>query len=361
MTNDYKQLEKQFKPCYHKMLVKHPLFGYLVLAVFLIALQLAFIFGDGIVTLTISRAVAMTMIYTVGAMGLGILVGMSGLVSLGTAAFVGLGAYTAGNLLRTFTGIPFTLVLLISILVGVILGAVIGFISLRVRGLYLLVITLAFATIMQQLFITPNDFTGGHMGITGVPFPQLAFFLQLNRETVYFLVLAVMFLLVWITLNIINSPTGRAMLAMYASEPLAQAMGISLLKYRVLAFILATVYAMLAGALLISSMGAAGPLSWTFMLSLNLLAVVILGGSAKPSGVMLGAFFVFALDLTVLRNIPFFVQFPQAIIILTGILMIVIFARFPGGLTRVVLEIRNALLKLYMKWRLYRYGPEPEV
>jgi len=361
MTNDYKQLEKQVKPCYYKMLAKHPLFGYLVLAVFLIALQLTFIFGDGIITLTISRAVATTMVYTVGAMGLGILVGMSGLVSLGSAAFVGLGAYTAGNLLRTFTGIPFTAVLLISILVGVVLGAAIGFISLRVRGLYLLVITLAFATIMQQLFETPNAFTGGFTGITGVPFPTLALFIQLNRETVYFLVLAVMFLLVWITLNIINSPTGRAMLAMYASEPLAQAMGVSLLKYRVLAFILATVYAMLAGTLLISTMGAAGPGSWTFMLSLNFLAVIILGGSAKPSGVMMGAFVVFALDLTILRNIPFFVQFPQAIVILTGILMIIIFARFPGGLTRLVAELKLAVMKLYMKWRLYRYGPEPEV
>ena len=361
MTNDYKQLEKQIKPCYYKMLAKHPLFGYLVLAVFLIGLQLAFMFGDGLVTLTLSRAVAMTMVYTVGAMGLGILVGMSGLVSLGSAAFVGLGAYTAGNLLRTFTGIPFTLVILITVLAGIALGAVIGFISLRARGLYLLVITLAFATIMQQLFITPNPFTGGFMGITRVPFPQLALFLQLNRETVYFLVMAVMFILVWITLNIINSPTGRAMLAMYASEPLAQAMGVSLLKYRVLAFIIATVYAMLSGVLFISALGAAGPGSWTFMLSLNFLAVIILGGSVKPSGIMLGSFFVFALDLTILRNIPFFVRFPQAIVILTGILMIVIFARFPGGLTRLVTEIKNGVLKLYRKWRLYRYGPEPEV
>jgi len=171
----------------------------------------------------------------------------------------------------------------------------------------------------------------------------------------------VMFALVWITLNIIKSPTGRAMLAMSASEPLAQAMGISLLRYRVMAFVLATVFAMIAGVLFISSMGAAGPLTWNFMLSLNLLAVVILGGSVKPAGIMLGSFFVFALDLTVLRNIPFFVQYPGAVLILTGVLMIIIFARFPGGLTRLIQEIVKLFRKLYMKWRLYRYGPEPEV
>ena len=361
MKNDYVLLEKEIKPNYFTMLRKHPLFGYLVLAIVLIGFQLAFMFGDGLVTLTTSRAIAMTMVYTIGAMGLGILVGMSGLISLGSAAFVGLGAYTAGNLLRTFTGIPFTLVLLISILAAIVLGAVLGFISLRVRGLGLLVLTLAFAAVMTQLFITPNAFTGGFMGITRVPFPTLAGFIQLNRETVYFLVMAVLFGLVVITLNIINSPTGRAMLAMYASEPLAQAMGISLLKYRVLAFVLATIYAVIAGVMLISMMGAVGPGSFHAGLSMNFLAVVIIGGSARPSSIMLGSFFVFALNLTVLRNIQFFVDYPQAVVIATGVLMIIIFSRFPGGLSRVVLEVKNAIIRLYLKWRMYRYGPEPEV
>lgn len=361
MKNDYKELQKQVKPCRFKMLYKHPLFGYLILGIFLVALQLAFMFGDGIVTLTISRAVATTMIYTIGAMGLGLLLGMGGLVSLGTAAFVGLGAYIAGNLLRTFAGIPFTVVLLISILTAVVFGTVIGFISLRARGLHLLVITMAFATIMQELFMIPNQFTGGVMGITRVPFPTLALFLQLNRETVYFLVLVIMFALVLLTLNIINSPTGRAMLAMATSEPLAKAMGVQILKYRVLAFVIATVYAMIAGVLFISSLGAAGPGSWNFLLSLNLLAVVILGGSPRPSSIMMGSFVIFALDLTVLRNIPFFVRFPSASMILSGILMILIFAKFPGGLSRLVNEIRGFIWRLFAKWRLYRYGPEPEV
>ena len=361
MKNNYKQLEKSLKPCYIKNTLKNPVFKYSILALLLLSLQLSFMQGVGPITLTISRMISLTMIYTVAAMGLGILTGMAGLVSLGTAAFIGFGAYTAGNLLRTFVGIPFSLVLLAAIAVGVVMGVVIGFISLRVRGLYLLVITLGFATVMQEFFQTPNPFTGGWTGITRVPFPTIATFLQLNRETVFFLSMGTMFLLVWVTLNIINSPMGRAMAAMASSEPLAQAMGIKLLKYRVLAFVIATVYATISGVLLVSSIGAAVPQNWTFMLSLNLLAVLILGGGVKPHSIMLGSTFVFALDIIVWQRIPFFQRFPGLVMVMSGILMILIFAKFPGGLTRLATEIKNLFVRVFWKWRVYRYGPEPEV
>lgn len=359
MVNSYKNLERSLKTGHHRSVVRHPAFGYVLLGLFLICLQLSFMMGVGPITLTISRIIALTMIYTVAAMGLGILVGMAGLISLGTAAFVGFGAYTAGNLLRTFTGIPFLLVVIIAIATGVAMGAVIGFISLRVRGLYLLVITMGFATVMQEFFQTPNAFTGGWTGITRVPFPTIALFLQLNRETVFFLVLIVMMFLVWLTLNILHSPTGRAMAAMASSEALAQAMGIQLLKYRVLAFIIATAYATVSGVLLVSSIGAATPHSWTFMLSLNLLAVIILGGGIKPHSIMLGSFFVFGMDVIVWQRLAFFQRFPGLVMVLSGVLMILIFAKFPGGLTRLVNEVKFFFVRLFLKWRVYRYGPEP--
>jgi len=365
VKNSYNQLEKSMKPCYIKLALKNPIVGYSIVALFLISLQLSFMQGVGPITLTISRMISLTMIYTVAAMGLGILTGMAGLVSLGTAAFIGFGAYTAGHLLRGVEWIPvdlpFTMILLIAIAVGVIMGAVIGFISLRVRGLYLLVITMGFATVMQEFFQAPNPFTGGWSGITRVPFPRLAYFLQLNRETVFFLSLAIMLILVWVTLNIINSPMGRAMAAMASSEPLAQAMGVKLLKYRVLAFIIATVYAAISGVLLVSTIGAAVPQNWTFMLSLNLLAVLILGGGVKPHSIMLGSFFVFAMDLIVWQRIPLFQRFPGLVMVMSGVLMILIFAKFPGGLTRLVTEIKYLFVKAYWKWRVYRYGPEPKV
>jgi len=361
MKNDYVELEKAHKICYISKIRNHPLSGYVLVALILFFLQVSFIAGMDIITLTISRTLVTTMVYTIAIMGLGILLGMGGMVSLGTAAFIGLGAYIAGNLLLTFTGIPFVLIMLITVLVAIILGVIIGFVSLRVKGLHLMVITLAFSAIMLELFMIPNDFTGGPMGISGIPFPTLAMFLTLNRETVFFLVLAVLFVMIVLTLNIINSPTGRALLAMASSEPLAQAMGISLLKYRILAFVIATVYAMVAGALFVSAFSASTPNSWGGLLSLNVLAAVILGGSIKPGGIMLGSFFIFALDLIVLRNFAFFVNFPGSVMIMTGILMILIFSRFPGGLSRLLVEFVNLGKKIVARWSVYKYGEESDI
>ena len=358
MKNDYVVLEKAHKTSYLSNMRKHPLFGYVLIILILLLLQLSFMAGMNVITLTISRALVTTMIYTIAIMGLGILLGLGGMVSLGTAAFIGLGAYIAGNLLRSFTSIPFLLIMLITILVAIVLGIVIGFVSLRVKGLHLMVITLAFSSIMLELFMIPNDFTGGPMGISGIPFPTLATFIVLNRETVFFLVLAVLFVMIILTMNIINSPIGRALLAMASSEPLAQAMGVSLLKYRILAFVIATVYAMIAGVLFVSTFSASTPTSWEGLLSLNILAAVILGGSISPAGIMLGSFFIFALDLIVLRNFAFFVNFPGAVMIMTGILMILIFAKFPGGLSRLVKEFVNVGKKLVARRKVYKYGEE---
>ena len=357
MKHNYRELEQLYKPDYMRYLVKHPLFGYIILTLLLVGLQMLHIFGYGIISLTVSRALAMTMIYGIAAMGLGVLLGLAGLVSLGTAAFLGLGAYIGGNILRSFI-MPFTFVVLIVAVVAIVLGVVIGFISLRVRGLNLLVITLAIATILNELFLTPNDFTGGTLGISRVPFPEIAMFIQLNRETVFFLILAVQFILIVITLNIIRSPMGRAMMAMANSEALARAMGVNVLKYRVLAFVIATVYAMIAGILFVGTMGAATPASWTLVLALNILTAVVLGGTAKPAGVLIGAFIIFGLDLAVLRNFAFFRQHTMAPAIFSGILIIVIVAKYPGGLMKLMHQISSVTKKQIVRWREYRYGPE---
>lgn len=357
MKNDYKNMEKLYKPNYFKKFSGHPLSGYVILSLVLIVLQLLFMFTDGIISLTVSRAIATTMVYTVAAMGMGILLNLAGLTSLGTAAFIGLGAYLAGNILKAFA-LPYMALLLCVAVTGVVLGTIIGFISLRVRGLHLLIITLAFASILNELFMTPNNFTGGPAGLSRVPYPELAMFINLNRETVFFLILAVMFILIIITLNIINSPTGRAMMAMSNSESLAQAMGVRILKYRVLAFVIATVYAMISGVLYISMITAANPSSWSLMLSLNLLAAVILGGTAKPAGVIMGSTVIFCLDLAILKNIPFFQKYSSASTIFSGILIILIVVKYPGGLMRLLHDVRDGIEALYTKWRVYRYGPE---
>ena len=183
-------------------------------------------------------------------------------------------------------------------------------------------------------------------------------FLQTSRDTVYFVILAVMFLLIVVTLNIINSPMGRAMLSMSSSESLASAMGVNLLKYRILAFVIATVYAMLAGVLYISYMQSSIYATWTSGLAMNILIAVILGGTAKPAGVLIGSFVIFTVDFAFLKNIAFFQKYPQASLFFNGIVIILVIAKYPGGLIRLLGNVKIGALRLIQKGKVYRYGPE---
>jgi len=328
--------------------VKHPLFSFIILIVVLAVVQLLFMFTDGIISLTVSKAIAQTLIYSIVGIGFSILLGYAGLASLGTAGFMGLGSYIAGNLLIGYD-MPFVVTLLIVAVVAIALGGIVGFISLRIEGMYLAIITLGLSEILLELFKTQNTFTGGAAGLRKVPFAKLANLIQLNRETSFFLILGVLFVMIVITINIINSPTGRAMLAMKNSSSAAQAMGISILRYRLLAFIIATVYAMIGGALFVAYNKASDPTSWTLALSLNILAAVVIGGSRSIWGVLLGTFIIFGLDLAVLKNIAFFNNYPGSSMIFSGVLIVVIVMFYPGGIVglfnNISAKITSARLK----------------
>ncbi len=344
-----------------KRFTAHPLFGFIILILALLCVQLLFMYTEGIISLTVSKAIAQTLIYAIVGMGFSILLGYAGLASLGTAGFIGLGSYIAGNMLKLIPiPLPYIFVLAAVILVGIILGGIVGFISLRIEGMYLAIITLGLSEILLELFKTPNQFTGGASGLKSVPWAKLAMFYEMNREKMFFLILGVMFITIVITINIINSPTGRAMLAMKNSPSAAQAMGISILKYRLLAFILATIYAMIGGALYVTYIRASNTSSWTLALSLNVLAAVIIGGSRSVWGVLLGSFVIFGLDLAVLKNIAFFNKFPGSSAIFSGVLIVLIVMFYPGGLIRLFTDLRMKFKVWNYKWKVYRYGKDFE-
>jgi branched-chain amino acid transport system permease protein len=151
---------------------------------------------------------------------------------------------------------------------------------------------------------------------------------------------------------------GRAMLATASSESLAQAMGINLLKYRVLAFVIATVYAMLSGVLYVSYMQSSVYTTWSSGLAMNILIAVILGGTAKPAGVLIGSSILFTVDMAFLKKLAFFQKYPQASLFFTGIIIIVIIAKYPGGLIRLLNNISYGVKQLFVKRRLYKYGAD---
>jgi len=358
IKNDYADLAKEVKPQRARQMVRHPLFGYVALTGVLLTLQLLFIVSKGdIIPLNISQAIMQTMIYAVAGLGVGILLMMSGLLSFGTGAFIGMGSYLAAWFLKR-ANIPYIFIMIIVAAVAVVVGVIIGFVSLRVRGTHLIILTLGLAVVLYTLYSLPNDLTGGPMGISKVPYPKLFMFIQTKRDTVYFVVLAVLLFLIIVTQNIINSPMGRAMLATATSESLAQAMGINILKYRVLAFVIATVYSMLSGVLYVSYMQSSVYSTWSTSLAMNILIAVILGGTAKPAGVLIGSFVIFTVDSAFLKRIPFFKTYPQASLFFTGFIIILIIAKYPGGLIRLMGDISALVRKLYAKWRLHRYGPD---
>jgi len=158
--------------------------------------------------------------------------------------------------------------------------------------------------------------------------------------------------------NIINSPVGRAFLSVSRSESLARAMGINLLKYRLLAFILSSVYAMIAGALYIASYTSSNATSWTSALGSNILVAVIIGGTAKPAGIFLGCAVMFGLNVGVLSNIEFFARNSTAASLFMGILIILIVMKYPAGLMGFLESIKAKARGFFMKRRLKKYGPE---
>lgn len=343
-----------------KRFVSHPYFGFILLTVILILVQI--LEYAGVVGVSTVRAVGQTTIYFIAGLGFTLLLGYAGLSSLGTAGFIGLGGYLVGYMLKATPFLPFIVVLLIAIAIAILIGTAVGFISLRIEGMYLAIITLGLSEIFVSVFKNAVDITGGPAGLRIASSLTKLFGVQVSHREVYFLIIMMALFAMVLTLNLINSPTGRSMLSMKNSSSAAQAMGISMLKSRLLAFLLATVYAVIAGGLYIMYFRYSEPNRWSLALSLNILAAVVVGGSKSIWGVLLGTFVIFGLDLAVLKRFQFFIKYPDASLIFSGLLIILVVMFYPGGLIRMFSDLKNFTIKtkdkLIKKWREYKYGEE---
>lgn len=317
--------------------------GFILLGVVLLLIQVLALPGIRLVQSSTARGFGSFMIHIIIVLGYFLLLGYAGLASLGTAGFVGLGTYLTGFLVSSW-GLPPILTLIITIVVGVLLGLIVGFISLRIEGMYLAIITLGLSEMLTVLFKNATGFTGGVSGLNIYSTPVNLFgIIKLNRENTYFLIVVVLVTLLVLTYNITKSPVGRAMLSMKNSESAAQTMGVSSLKYRLFAFVIATVFAMVAGYLYMLYYRYSEPTKWNLNLSLNVLAAVVIGGTGSIWGILIGSYFVFSLNDTLLTKIPFFAQNPSAFMFLTGLLMILVVMFYPGGVSQFIIMTRYKL------------------
>jgi branched-chain amino acid transport system permease protein len=236
--------------------------------------------------------------YMVLATGLNIVVGMTGLLDLGFAAFYAIGAY-AFSLLALNVGLSFWEALPFSILLSALMAGVIGLIVLRLRGDYLAIVTLGFAEILRIVLLNWASLTGGPNGITGIPRPT--FFGHVFDEPaqrvmfLYYLVILFFIVAAVIVARLRRLPIGRAFEAVREDELAAQAAGINLTRTKLAAYMLASCCGALGGAFFAARQGFISPESFTFTESALVLAIVVLAGMGHPLGLMLAAGFLVGL------------------------------------------------------------------
>lgn len=222
--------------------------------------------------------------------GLNIMMGYTGLLSLGHAAFVGVGAYTVA-ILQTHFGLPFWVTIPAAGFAAALIGIFFGLPSLRIRGLYLVIATLAAQFILHFVFVHWQSVTNGDVGLPVAPAEVFGY--ALNNETrIYYLIAIVVVLSTIFARNVINSRVGRAFIAIRERDLTAQVLGVEIVRYKLLAFALGSFYAGIAGALLAYFNRFVNPEQFGLLLSVFFLSAVIVGGMGSILGAILGAIFM---------------------------------------------------------------------
>ena len=236
------------------------------------------------------------------ALGLNIVLGQAGMLDLGYAAFFGIGAYTTGILISSASPLDlgrwgdFLLVMGISGLVAALLGMINGALTLRLRGEYLAITTLAFGQMVPQVVRNLDRFTGGAAGMAALPPPRLLGLVLEQPTERYYLALAMVSIVALGSLLLANSRLGRAWAALRMDELAAVSCGIAPLRNRVLAFVLGAAVAGSAGALFATVFSYVDPTQTEFQLSAMTLAMVVIGGAGSVIGTLLGGLAVASYD-----------------------------------------------------------------
>lgn len=272
-------------------------FGRAWLAILLVATAaLPFVLTDFWLSVFNFAAIA-----SIGALGLNLLTGYTGQVSLGHAFFIGLGAYTAGYLGGDI-GLPVLVWLPAAGMLGALVGLVIGPFALRLKGLYLAIVTLGLVFLGEHLFLNLRSITGGPQG-RSIPSPKIGSFnfadmgaslgLELSREQSFFyFVVPLLCVAVLFAKNVARSRSGRAFQAIRDREIAAAIIGVNLARYKVGAFALSSFYAAAAGALYGSYLRHVTPEQFDLLLSIQYVAMIIVGGVGTIFGSILGALFI---------------------------------------------------------------------
>ncbi|MCA0984064.1 branched-chain amino acid ABC transporter permease [Halobacillus yeomjeoni] len=312
----------------------------------LILTALAFLFplltNDYIVGLATLCAIA-----SIGAIGLNILTGFTGQISIGVGAFLGVGGYTSAIITSTL-GLSFWFAIPIAGIVTAAVGALFGIPSLRLKGLYLAIATLAAQFIILFVITRWTSLTGGTSGMV-LQRPSIGGFSFMSADSYYYICLAVLLFTIIYTLNLFRSRIGRAFLAVRDRDVAAQIMGINLFTYKVLSFAISSFFVGVAGALLAHYTMIVSPELYSITVSIQYLAMILVGGLGSILGSILGAIFIVLLPVILGYGVDFASIFlPDMHHMLAAFqevafgAIIIFFLIFePGGLAHIWNNIKN--------------------
>ena len=287
-----------------------------------------------------------TGIAIVAALGLNILTGATGQISLGHAAFVGIGAYTSAVLTNRF-GMPLLLCLPLAGLVSAFFGVLVGAPSMRMKGLYLCITTLAAQVIFEFFFVHWESLTGGIRGLN-VASPSI-FGLDVGSEFgFYWVTLVVVILAATMSRNIFRTRVGRAFIAIRDRDISAELMGINLFRYKLYAFAVSSFLAGVAGCLWVNHLKSITPEHFPLHESIRYLAMIIVGGLGNILGAIYGAIFMTLIPEVLAAALKFFeVYFPQAMsylyplqTIVFGFLIVLFLVFEPHGLAEMWCRVK---------------------
>jgi branched-chain amino acid transport system permease protein len=239
-------------------------------------------------------------IATIGALGLNLLTGFTGQISVGHAGFLAIGAYASANLVKT--GVPFLLAAPAAGLIATLCGLLVGIPSLKLKGLYLAITTFAFGFIVEHVANTWVSLTKGANGMTVLPVSMFGIDFDTDKSF-FFLVFPITILAVVYARNLARAKPGRAWIAIRDRDIAAETMGIGLCWYKLSAFAVSSFYGGVAGALYAHYMQFIGPNHFELELSIRYLAMIIIGGLGSILGSIFGAVFMTLLP-EVLKYIP---------------------------------------------------------
>jgi branched-chain amino acid transport system permease protein len=286
-------------------------------------------------------------IYTIVTVGLCLLMGYTGQVSLGQAAFFGMGAYISAILSKTYDVNPWLAMLIAAVMTGAF-AYIIGYPIFRLKGNYLAMATLGLGLIMWILFRELSQFTGGPDGMSGIPYLSIGGFVFNTPFRRYFLVWFFCLIVLLISQNIVRSRTGRALRAIHGSEAASESIGINVDQFKVKILVLSAVYASLAGSLFVHHLRYVSPQSFDFLTSVKLVVMAVIGGLASVWGAIFGAGATRALSDELL------LRFGQWDIVVYGLILMLVMIFMPEGL---FVKLKEVFERLRLRYRRREAAP----